>query len=373
VQRVNALFDRASALGKDDAAILKEAADYYAASQQLKQAIPLYLRVLELEPDDANAREKLATSFVLTNDRPKAIEMLEEIIHEHPEKPNTYDLLAQLLDDDGRALLRDNQLEKARADFARAAENYEQSILINPARPTSYLRLAQLLIGPVKDPARAIKMLDEARLRFPDAAEFTYLLALAQREAKKNEEAVATFEEALQEAENTGAEFINARFYFDYAIAADQAGLHDKAADLLRQSIASDPPNSAEAYNYLAYMWADQNQHLEDAEDAVKHALDLDPNNGAYIDTLGWILYRQGKFRDALDQLLRAEQNLPRTDPVVFEHIGDVYAKLNRMPQALDYWQKALALDAQNQSLAQKIENTKTKLSKGTPTSGQLK
>ena len=56
----------------------------------MKEAIPLYLRVLELQPDDANAREKLATGFVLTNQRDKAVEMLEEIIKEHPEKYQPY-------------------------------------------------------------------------------------------------------------------------------------------------------------------------------------------------------------------------------------------------------------------------------------------
>ena len=53
----------------DDSAVLKEVADYFAASQQIQEAIPLYLRVLELQPDDSNAREKLATGFVLTNQR----------------------------------------------------------------------------------------------------------------------------------------------------------------------------------------------------------------------------------------------------------------------------------------------------------------
>jgi tetratricopeptide (TPR) repeat protein len=367
LRRVNEIFERAAQTAKDDPAVLKDVADYYAASQQIQQAIPLYLRVLELQPDDANAREKLATGFVLTNQRPKAIEMLQEIIKQHPEKYQSYDLLAQLLDDDARALLRANQPDRAKAQFAKAAANYEQSILINPAHVTSYLRLADLLIGPVKDPERAVKVLADARQRFQDAPEFTYFLALAQREAKHPQQAIATFEEALHEAEGTDAEIITARFYFDYAIAADQAQLHDKAAALLRQSIGLDPANSAEAYNYLGYMWAEQNAHLDEAEEAVRHALDFDPNNGAYLDTLGWIHFRKAKFNDALSELLRAEQNLQRSDPVVFEHIGDTCAKLNRIPQALDYWQKAVALDPGNKGVADKIEKTKTKLSKGPP------
>ena len=96
IKRVNGFFEKAVAKAGDDSAVLKDVADYYAASQQIQEAIPLYLKVLELQPDDSNAREKLASGFVLTNQRAKAIEMLQEIIKQHPEKYQPYDLLAQL-------------------------------------------------------------------------------------------------------------------------------------------------------------------------------------------------------------------------------------------------------------------------------------
>ncbi|MFL6589086.1 MAG: tetratricopeptide repeat protein, partial [Chthoniobacterales bacterium] len=134
IKRVNGFFDKAVANAGDDPGALKDVADYYAASQQIQEAIPLYLKVLELQPDDLNAREKLATGFVLTNQRDKAIEMLEELIQKQPDKYQPYELLAQLLDEAGRALERANQTEQAKAQFAKAAANYEQSLLINPSR-----------------------------------------------------------------------------------------------------------------------------------------------------------------------------------------------------------------------------------------------
>ena len=367
IKRVNGFFEKAVANAGDDSAALKDVADYYAASQQTQEAIPLYLKVLELQPDDLNAREKLATGFVLTNQRDKAIDMLQEIIKKEPTKYQPYDLLAQLLDEGARALERANQPEQARAQFARAAANYEQSLLINPGHANTYLRLAELLIVPMKASERAVKVLIEARQRFPSAPEFTYFLAIAQREAKRPKEAVITFEEALNEAQASNDEVLNARFYFDYGAAADQAGLYDKAADLFRKSISLDPTNAAEAYNYVAFMWAEHNLHLDEAEDMIGRALQFDPNNGAYLDTLGWIHFRKGKFEDAVGELLRAEQNLTRPDPIVFEHIGDAYSKLNRVSQALDFWQKAMALSPDNNLLAEKIEKTKTTISKGPP------
>lgn len=367
IKRVNGFFEKAVEHAGEDSALLKEVADYYAASQQIAEAIPLYLKVVELQPDDANAREKLATGFVLTNQRGKAIEMLQEIIKLHPERYQPYDLLAQLLDESARALERANQPEQAKAEFTKAAANYKQSLLINPSRANTYLRLAELLIVPLKESERAVKVLTEARRRFPGAPEFTYFLAIALREAKHPQQAVVTFEEALNEAQGENEEVLNARFYFDYGVAADQAGLYDKAGDLFKKSISLDPTNAAEAYNYVGFMWADHNMHLDEAEEMIGRALQFDPNNGAYLDSLGWVHYRKGKYEEALAELLRAAQNLTRHDPVVFEHIGDTYSKLNRVPQALDYWQKAIALAPENKLLAEKIEKTKTTMSKGPP------
>jgi tetratricopeptide (TPR) repeat protein len=358
---VKSIFQKAAENAQDDAAILKEIADHYASSQQIAEAIPLYLRVLELQPDDANAREKLATGFILTNQSAKAIEMLDEIIKQHPEKYQPYDLLAQVLDNQARSLQRENKSAEAKSAFTKAAANYEQSLLVNPAHAITYIRLAELLLGPVKDPEHAVKILTEARRRFPETAEMVYYLGIALREAKHTQQAVTTFEEALHEAELDSGEIANARFYFDYGATAEQAGLYDKAAELFKKAITLDPANSAEACNYLAYMWAEQNSHLDEAIEMIQRALQADPQNGAFLDSLGWVEYRQGKYEQSLSDLLRAVQNMPHDDAVVHEHLGDTYLKLGRTAQALEAWQKARSLDSKNKNLAEKIENAKTK------------
>src|SRR6059036_731716 len=368
LKKTNDIFKKAAEHAGDDPAILKDVADYYAASQQLKEAIPLYLRVLELQPDDSNAREKLATGFVLTNQRSRAVEMLEQIIKEHPEKYQPYDLLAQVLDDEARSLLRANRLEEAKAKFAKVAANYEQSLLINPNHPSTYLHLAELLLGPLRDADRAVKLLTEARRRFPGAPEIVYYLAIAQREAKQSQQAVATFEEALHEAQlDEDDEVINAKFYFNYGAAAEQAGLYEKAADLLRKSIALDPANSAEACNYLGYMCADHNMNLDEADTMIKRAIAVEPNNASYLYSLGGVEFRKGKVDQALNNLLSAAKTADQDDPVIVEHIGDAYFRLNRLSEALESWQKALVLDPKNKNLAEKVEGTKKRISKDLP------
>ena len=148
INRVNEFFKKAADRAGDNPAVLKEVADYYASSQQLKRAIPLYLRVLELQPDDTNAREKLATGFILTNQRGKAVELLEEMIKQRPEKYQAYDLLAQVLDDQARTLQRENKTGggesqirqgggKLRAERADQSESRDhlRSARANLARP----------------------------------------------------------------------------------------------------------------------------------------------------------------------------------------------------------------------------------------------
>ena len=367
LQKVNAVFHKALALAQNDASVLKDTADYFAATQQVKDAIPLYLRVLELQPNDSNAREKLATGFLLTNQRGKAIQMLQEIIQQHPEQYQPYNLLGKVLEEDGDALFKDKKIQEAQAEYKKAVAAYEQSLLINSSQPNNYLRLGELLVSRVHDNNRAVRLLQEARRHFPASPQLTYLLAIALSEAQQPQQSVATFEEALHESEAAGDGMANDRFFFEYGAAADRAGLYDKASELFKKSIELNPSEAAEAYNYLGFMWADQNTHLDEAESYIKKALSQDPNNGAYLDSLGWVDYRQGHYEQALAELLNAVQVLKAPDAVVFTHVGDTYEKLNQIPQALDYWQKALALDKSDKKLAQKIERYKTKVSKGEP------
>jgi tetratricopeptide (TPR) repeat protein len=367
LHKVNLVFQKALKLAPGDAAVLRDAADYFAATQQVKEAIPLYLRVLELQPNDSSAREKLATGFIMTKQRGKAIQMLQEIIQQHPEQDQPYELLGKVLEEEGAALVEAKKLKEAKAEYAKAAANYEQSLLINSAQPDNYLHLAELYLGRLSEPARAVKLLQDARHHFPTAPQITYLLAVALREAKQNQQAVSAFQEALHEAAAAGVEIANGRFYFEYGAAAERAGLYDRAAELFKKSIQLDPDNAAEASNYLGFMWADQNTNLEEAESYIKKALAVDPDNGAYLDSLGWVDYRRGKYEQALAELLNAVQALKGEDPIVYSHIGDTYEKLNQIPQALDYWQKSLALDQSDKKLAEKIARFKSKVSKGEP------
>jgi tetratricopeptide (TPR) repeat protein len=132
---------------------------------------------------------------------------------------------------------------------------------------------------------------------------------------------MTAFAEAKAEAENSHEEMLTGTFYLQWGAAAEQAGLTDRAAELLRQSIALEP-ESAEAYNYLGYMWTDRGENLEEAGKLIQKALEIDPDNGAYIDSLGWYYYKTGDAERAVKELLRAAEIIKPEDPVVFDHLG---------------------------------------------------
>jgi len=113
------------------------------------------------------------------------------------------------------------------------------------------------------------------------------------------------------------------------------------AENQFKKVLAGDPEH-ASALNYLGYMMADQNMQLEEALGYIKRAVDLDPANGAYLDSLGWAYFRLGKYDLAEENLLKASQKI-NTDPTVHDHLGDLYQKTGRLKQAAANWERALS------------------------------
>lgn len=121
----------------------------------------------------------------------------------------------------------------------------------------------------------------------------------------------------------------------------DELGEDDAARqdlELLRREF----PDNAEVANSLGYYLAEKGVDLERAEAMIRQALAADPGNGAYLDSLGWVLYRQGRFESALDHLIQAVNVLPE-DPVILEHLGVVLKQSGRPREALDMFRRALS------------------------------
>jgi len=131
---------------------------------------------------------------------------------------------------------------------------------------------------------------------------------------------------------------------FDLAATYERSGRFEDAERVFQALIDVNPDHHA-ALNYLAYMWAEKGLHLEQAYAYVTRAIELDPDNGAYIDTLGWVYFQQGRFEEAYRELLRAAELEP-DESVILEHLGDVMMELGRPQEAVAYYRIALELDA---------------------------
>jgi tetratricopeptide (TPR) repeat protein len=343
---IDPLLKKAASLAGSDGTIYAKIADDYVVINQVTSAIPFYLRTLELNKDNGDVRYKLAQSFLKTGQRDQAIQSLEEMLKTNPLKFEIYEFLARLYEEGGNK--------------ERALANYQQALLLAPNQPENYLHTAQVQLE-LKQYDNAINTLLEARRRF-DIPQITYSLAIALSTAKRFSDALPIFEAALQESRSSQEELIDGSFYFNYGATAEQAGLIDKAVSLLRKSIELDPSKAAQAYNYLGYMWVDRNLNLDEAGEFIKKALEIEPDNGAYCDSLGWFYFKKGDFVRALTELMHAAELIKPPDPIVYEHIGDTHRALGDLSEALTYWQKALTLDPQNQGIASKIEQSRAKL-----------
>jgi Flp pilus assembly protein TadD len=126
------------------------------------------------------------------------------------------------------------------------------------------------------------------------------------------------------------------------------------------QSMLKADPGDALACNNLGYLWADQNRKLDEAEQLIRRALELDreekkrgqgisveasDDNPEYLDSLGWVLFRKGKLPEAAELLERATKvSRLEENPAIWDHLGDVYSRMNQVEQARTAWKKSLQL-----------------------------
>jgi Flp pilus assembly protein TadD len=125
----------------------------------------------------------------------------------------------------------------------------------------------------------------------------------------------------------------------------EAAGQLDAAETELRKLVSADPLNS-DALNSLSYMFADRGVRLDEAVELAQRAVKIEPGNPAYLDTLGWALFKQGRVEEAAEPLGKAAMSLTGNS-VIQDHHGDVLAKRGRTAEAIAAWERALAGDGE--------------------------
>ena len=217
--------------------------------------------------------------------------------------------------------------------------------------PQSFLKLA--LLYAEHEPARAIETLLRADDLLPDNV--LILLSLAQIYAyeDKLDEAIGIYERVKEAEAQTPEHELTSGFYLRYGAICDQAGMPERAEQIFQQCLEEFDDAHA-VMNYLAYMWAEKDVHLDEALAHITRALEFEPENGAYIDTLGWVLYKKGLYREALEQIAKAHEILG-DDPTIVDHLGDIWNALGETEKAVDSWSESFVLDPGNESVLEKL------------------
>jgi tetratricopeptide (TPR) repeat protein len=276
--------------------------------------------------------------------------------------------------------------------FDKAIESFEEArrVAPNDMSITGYLIQAQMS---AKRYAAAAELAHAARATRPADARLARLEATALRRAGKVDQSLALLEDfARSNADDSDAAVALAQGYldanrgpqaikvlrdaqakfpeetaltFELGAVLDKAKRYSESEAVFRQLIAREPEN-APALNYLGYMLAERGERLGESLDFLKRALAIEPENGSYLDSIGWAYFKDGKLDLALENLKRAADQLD-TNSVVQDHYGDLLFKLGRFDDAIGAWNRALSGDGDSidrGGIDKKIRSARQKLPK---------
>ncbi len=390
-------------------------------ADQVVKARDALREAMAIRATDERALYLLAQAEARTGDYVAAEGAARKLIAQNATNPRGYAVLAEALEE--RRLYRDvvDALAPAIVRF-RAAPASESSLALSMLLPHMGFAFSQLAqydnaieafaevrkLSP-HDPAvngylisaqLAAKRFDEAaetaraaRADRPDDMRFVRLEAQALLQSGRTDQALALVEGVatrrssdpqaqitlarLYADANRSAQAIKvlqtaqARFPADTSVAFELGAVlekQDRFADAeaaFRGVIARDPSHAA-ALNYLGYMLAERGERLGESLDLIKRALAVEPDNGSYLDSLGWAYFKDGQLGPAEEHLKRAADQL-MTNSVVQDHYGDVLFRLGRFQAAMDAWSRALAGDGDSidrGDVGDKIRSARQKLSR---------
>ncbi|MSS71636.1 MAG: tetratricopeptide repeat protein [Candidatus Latescibacteria bacterium] len=262
------------------------------------------------------------------------------------EAAQTLDRVVSVPQPSAEQWITDASAHLALGDLQRSVEILQKANGLFPNNGDVLYHMGRTLIGAGK--------LDEAAAAFqkalalaPDNLGYRFGMGLVQQRQKQWAEAIQTFRVLAEKAPKDTPLYVDALFSLGSSL--ERAGRFDESVTTF-QKLINLVPQHAEALNYLGYMFAEKGiqSRLEEAEGLVNRALAIDPDNGAFLDSLGWTYYQLGRHKEAgelLDRAIQAELRRKadgESISVIYDHIGDNAQKLGNIDKALDAWKKAL-------------------------------
>ena len=359
------LFIKAYEKDKSRIDILEEAANLSLRSRQLDKARNLYKQLIYIDKNNAYYLSTYIDLIVMTGDYESGITALESLITiegETTERLSQLGILYYKMENLVRAkplfkkLINMNQydattmhflsniyIEQSILDSARIVAN--QIIFHHPSDPRGYLDAALAELNN-QNPLGAIKILEPVDEEFNNEFSIQYLLGSSYQQLKEYDKAAIVLRQSLKiYPESRGARHT-------LAIASDALNYWNESDSLYEGLIETDD-NDVQALNNYSYSLVERNIHLNKALAMATKAIELEPKNAAYLDTIGWIYYKMNNIEKALS-FIRRSVELENDNAVVLEHLGDVLIANNQIEDAIIYYLKALDIDKDNQILQQK-------------------
>lgn len=339
-----------------------------------KKAMDSFNRAIDFNPDLEQARRQIGT--------------LEEGDPNLDAKLKQYERLVDFSEDPLATCAKIGLIDFQRGDYLRAITDFHIVLAARPGEDEIryWLALAYDKVGDVEGTARELAAVSPRAPRYvdsrlflssileekedldgavdavqkllvaaPDNQDALRRLIALYREQKRYKDAVATAQR-LVALEPTSDQYL-----YGLAWLYDEAGEKDQAIATLRKVLEVNPGN-ADALNHLGYTWAERGENIDEAEKLIRRALEMHPDNAAIIDSLAWVYYRRGDYAAAVRELEKASAHGGR-DPVIVEHLGDVYLKVGRDVDADRSYRDAAARTEdpeQRRSLQRKIHEIRS-------------
>jgi len=345
-------------------------AQYYLAEslsdlERYDEAEKLYRQLLEKTPDDADVLGSFGMTQIGRKKYDEAAKTFRTLLSV-PDAPEGMQVLAKtelaFIDLQKGNLQQAIDASKPLFVFHDKPNMQPINIALDALRKQKRYADAVALLQPLVDKyasdpfvnARYIEMLaragdkDRARVAAATQSKFgvrnTISAAEAYVQAEQFDQAIGVVHDALRTKPD------DVDLQFELGAALERSGNKAEAEKTFLALLDKHPENTG-TMNYLGYMWAEQGVHLDRAAELLTKAVTQEPTNGAYLDSLGWAYFRQGKLELAEKYLNDAAQILPR-DATVHEHLGDVLAKRGDTTRALSLYRVALTLDPESKDEA---------------------
>lgn len=197
----------------------------------------------------------------------------------------------------------------------------------------------------------SLRLMRQMAAERPERGEPLIAVGDIHRSGQRFEQAVEAYDDARARSPELLEE--DWTFYYRRGIALERSSQWPRAEADLQQAISLNPDN-AHLLNYLGYSWVDRGENIEQAEEMIRRAVQMLPNDGYIVDSLGWVYFRTGRLEEAVELLERAVALEP-ADAVINDHLGDAYWMVGRRVEARYQWDRALRAIEDDPELAETI------------------